>query len=72
MNAAKAAPDPSQLSLPGGSDDRASKPSLAEYLCAEVPTAELVMIPGIKMSVCRNQPERSAELFKGFIASHEY
>ncbi|MDJ0788153.1 MAG: alpha/beta hydrolase [Myxococcota bacterium] len=50
-----------------GADDRAFKPALAERFCAEVPTAELVMIPDCKTLVCWDQPQRLAELISGFI-----
>lgn len=49
-----------------GADDRAFKPSLAERFCAEVPTAELVMIEDCKTLVCWDQPERLAELIAAF------
>ena len=49
-----------------GADDTAFRPSLAERFCAEVPTAELVMIDDCKTLVCWDQPERLAELISGF------
>ena len=50
-----------------GADDKAFKPALAERFCAEVPTAELVMIEQCKTLVCWDQPGRLAELIAGFI-----
>jgi pimeloyl-ACP methyl ester carboxylesterase len=50
-----------------GADDKAFKPSLAERFCAEVPTAELVMIEDCKTLVCWDQPERLAGLISDFI-----
>lgn len=49
-----------------GADDKAFKPALAERFCAEVPTAELVMIDDCKTLVCWDQPDRLAELISGF------
>ena len=50
-----------------GADDKAFKPALAERFCAEVPTAELVMIEQCKTLVCWDQPGRLAGLIAGFI-----
>jgi pimeloyl-ACP methyl ester carboxylesterase len=50
-----------------GADDEAFKPSLAERFCAEVPTAELVMIEDCKTLVCWDQPQRLAQLISDFI-----
>jgi len=50
-----------------GADDKAFKPALAERFCAEVPTAELVMIEDCKTLVCWDQPERLARLISDFI-----
>ena len=50
-----------------GADDKAFKPALAERFCAEVPTAELVMIEQCKTLVCWDQPGRLAELIADFI-----
>ena len=50
-----------------GADDKAFKPHLAERFVAEVPTAELVMIPDAKTLVCWDQPERLAELIDNFV-----
>lgn len=52
-----------------GADDRAFKPALAERFCAEIPTAELVMIEHCKTLVCWDQPERLAELIADFIGT---
>ena len=51
-----------------GEDDKAFKPALAQRFCAEVPTAELVMIENCKTLVCWDQPERLAQLISEFIA----
>jgi pimeloyl-ACP methyl ester carboxylesterase len=50
-----------------GADDKAFKPALAERFCAEVPTAELVMIDDCKTLVCWDQPHRLAQLISDFI-----
>lgn len=50
-----------------GADDRAFKPALAERFCAEIPTAELVMIENCKTLVCWDQPERLAQLVADFV-----
>ena len=50
-----------------GADDKAFKPALAERFCAEVPTAELVMIENCKTLVCWDQPQRLARLIAEFI-----
>ena len=50
-----------------GADDRAFKPALAERFCAEVPSAELVMIDNCKTLVCWDQPQRLAQLISDFI-----
>jgi pimeloyl-ACP methyl ester carboxylesterase len=50
-----------------GADDKAFKPALAERFCAEIPTAELVMIEDCKTLVCWDQPERLAQLISDFI-----
>ena len=55
--------------LAWGADDKAFKPALAERFCAEVPTAELVMIDDCKTLVCWDQPERLAQLISDFAAS---
>jgi len=50
-----------------GADDRAFRPALAERFCAEIPTAELVMIERCKTFVCWDQPERLAQLIDAFV-----
>jgi pimeloyl-ACP methyl ester carboxylesterase len=50
-----------------GADDRAFKPALAERFCAEIPTADLVMIENCKTLVCWDQPERLAQLIAEFV-----
>lgn len=52
-----------------GADDKAFKPALAQRFCAEVPTAELVMIDDCKTLVCWDQPQRLAELISDFVAT---
>ncbi len=54
--------------LAWGADDKVFRRSLAERFCAEVPTAELVMIDDCKALVCWDQPERLAEVITEFIA----
>ena len=54
-----------------GADDRAFKPSLAQRFCAEVPTAELIMIDDCKTLVCWDQPEQLATLIDAFTAKHQ-
>ena len=51
-----------------GADDKAFKPALAERFCAEVPTADLVMIEKCKTLVCWDQPERLARLIADFVS----
>lgn len=50
-----------------GADDRVFAPALAQRFCAEVPTAELVMIEGSMTLVCWDRPERLAELVTEFV-----
>ena len=50
-----------------GADDKAFKPALAERFCAEIPTAELVMIDDCMTLVCWDQPQRLAQLISDFI-----
>ncbi len=50
-----------------GADDKAFKPALAERFCAEIPTAQLVMIDDCKTLVCWDQPKRFAALISDFI-----
>jgi pimeloyl-ACP methyl ester carboxylesterase len=52
-----------------GADDRAFKPALAQRFCAEVPTAQLLMIENCKTLVCWDQPEQLARLITDFIAN---
>lgn len=52
-----------------GADDRAFKPALAERFCADVPTAELVLIDDCQTLVCWDQPQRLAELISEFADS---
>lgn len=52
-----------------GADDKAFKPALAERFCAEIPTAELVMIDDCKTLVCWDQPQRLAQLISDFTAA---
>jgi len=50
-----------------GADDKAFKPALAERFCAEIPTAELVMVDDCKTFVCWDQPQRLAQLISDFV-----
>ena len=52
-----------------GADDKAFRPALAERFCAEVPTAELVMIEDCRTLVCWDQPQQLARLISEFIAA---
>ncbi len=52
-----------------GADDKVFKPALAERFCAEIPTADLVMIEDCKTLVCWDQPQRLAQLISDFIVT---
>jgi pimeloyl-ACP methyl ester carboxylesterase len=54
--------------LAWGADDRFFKPSFAERLAADIPTARLELIPDSSTFVPEDQPARLVELVRAFVA----